>query len=428
MQESVQLVNETLMNLLAAVGNGCYDLRIPDYQRTYSWEEKHVVRLLDDIQNHGGNPYHMGSIILHKREDQQGKPIYDIVDGQQRLVTLSLLLLQLGLDDFTFLEQQFQSASAQNYIAHNKWLIQNIIARSHTFRSKENILQNLQFAVLILNADSLDLAYTFFSSENGKGKPLTDFDLLKSHHLRFISIPQQAAHLAGRWDNMILASNNDDSSKPLRRTFELYLFRLRKWMRKRRWDEGEKRKVKNEFEASPFIPDIPAFGEQFHFYESIHGGVHFFAFAEHYMQRFNEFSNTLPYQLLNKQLNGEKHWWYRDVIEALLFAYYIKFGLRYLNEACLLITRMVSQQRYDTSRANLSTVTAYAGDAEIVLMIEQATSPTFFLAEMLLKLKKVAPVTELNGTRHRYHLAVKEMNKILADDAMHSEILSIINQ
>ncbi len=424
-QAPVILTTETLEKLFSSA----YKLRIPDYQRTYSWEEKHVVRLLDDIQNYGSKTYHMGSIILHKRTDYQGELIYDVVDGQQRLVTLSLLFLHLGKDDFDFLHQKFESATAQSYLSHNKWLIGNILQQKQTGLSITSILQNLRFSVLILESDNLDLAYTFFSSENAKGKPLSDFDLLKSHHLRFILIPQQAEHMAIRWDNMVLSFSNNDSSTPLQRTFEIYLFRLRKWMRKRRWDDDEKRKVKTEFEASSYIPDIPPFGEQFHFYESLQGGAHFFGFTEHFMQRFNEFSNTLPFKLLNRYLNWEKHWWYRDIIEAFLYAYYIKFGLLYLNEAFLLITRYISQHRYDSSRAYLSSVNTYAGDSEIILMIEQATSPTFFLAELLLVNRKLPSASiELTGTRFRYQSAVRNMIMELANESINLEILELINE
>jgi hypothetical protein len=423
-QDPVQLTTETLNALLSPQ----YELRIPDYQRTYSWEEKHVVRLLDDIRNYGSKTYHMGSIILHKRTDERGEWIYDVVDGQQRLVTLSLLLLHLGKSDFNFLNQRFRSEDAQNYVAYNKWLISNFIPEKEKY-NKEAILSNLRFSVLILETVNLDLAYTFFSSENSKGKPLSDFDLLKSHHLRYILLPQQAEHLASRWDNMILSSNNDDITMPLRRTFEMYLFRLRKWMRKRQWDENEKRKVKTEFEASYCIPDIPPFGEQFHFYESIQGGAHFFGFAEYFIHRFDEFKRTQAYELLNKYLNWEKHWWYRDVIEALLFAYYIKFGMLYCNEACLLITRYISQHRYETPRAYLSSVHAYAANSEIILIIEQATSPTFFLGEMLMIDRKLpAPSPDLNGTRKRYRDYVKQICCDLVHESMNPEILNVIHE
>lgn len=412
MADNVILETETLGNLLAL--DGKYLLKIPDYQRIYCWEEKQVIRLLEDIQEYAYKTYHMGSIILHKRTDGTNT-YYDVVDGQQRLVTLSLLLLQLGKDDMPFLNQTFESEQAKNYIAYNKWLINNYIKGLNSFRDKCIILGKLQFSVLILESNRLDLAYTFFSSANGKGKPLSDFDLLKSHHLRYVLIPQQAEHVAGRWDNLVLESDNDDNSKALGRTFEIYLFRLRKWMRKRRWDDNQGRKVKNEFEAAPIIPNIPPFGEQFHFYETIQGGAHFFAYAEHFINRFKEFEQTTPYKELNQRLNWEKHWWYRDCIEALLFAYYLKFGMLYLNDACMLVCRYISQHRYETSRAYLHSIHEYVSNAEIVMMIDQATSPTFFLAEMQAAIKKMPIIpNDLNGTRLRYNNAVKAIDEVLS--------------
>jgi hypothetical protein len=355
----------------------------------------------------------MGSIILHKRIDGQNN-YYDVVDGQQRLVTLSLLLLQLGSNNFSFLDEKFESEEAQSYVAYNKWLIHNYIQGQNQVFKIDNLL-GLQFSVLILESATLDLAYTFFTSENGRGKALSDFDLLKSHHLRYVLIPQQAEHLAGRWDDLITQSDNDDNTKALGRTFEIYLFRLRKWMRKRNWDDSKKRKVKNEFEATAIIPEIPPFGEQFYFYESIQGGTHFFAYAEQFIYRFHEFEQTQAYKELNKHLNWEKHWWYRDCIEALLFAYYLKFGTLYLNEACLLICRNISQHRYSTSRAYIQSILAYTNDSEIVMMIDQATSPTFFLAEMQAVIKKMPVIPDdLKGTRLRYHHALKNIDMTLS--------------
>ena len=79
---------------------------IPDYQRGYSWEKEQVKELVDDISNivHWGRDgfsgtirQYMGTIIIHGTQQQQKyqtvyKPIWEIVDGQQRLITLSLYL------------------------------------------------------------------------------------------------------------------------------------------------------------------------------------------------------------------------------------------------------------------------------------------------------------------------------------------------
>ncbi|RLD62777.1 MAG: DUF262 domain-containing protein [Bacteroidetes bacterium] len=392
-----------------------YNLAIPDYQRIYCWDEKNVIKLLEDINDYADKKYHLGTIILHKKDNK-----YDIVDGQQRLVTLSLLLLELNKNINTkILNEKFKSIEAQNYIAYNKWLIKVFCEKNNII---SNIIDNLQFSVLIINEGSLDLAYTFFSNQNSRGKSLTDYDLLKAHHLRYIYIPEQAKHLAERWDSIILSSDNDDCTKDLGRTLGIYLFRLRKWMQKQEWSNDKKHKVKDEFEAAPIINGIPPFGEQFQFYESIQGGTHFFAYADYFIYKYRMFSETNEYKTLQKHLQREKHWWYKDIIEAFLFAYYIKFGTIYLTDALIGIIHIISKHRYDTSRAYLKSLLKMAGDSELIMMIDQATSPTFFLAKMKNIIKRQDNIANFEGTRMRYKYHVEKIIKEIKIDCY-----SIIN-
>jgi len=411
--QEVELKMMTLGDLFSDnSGNGNkIQLKIPDYQRIYSWEEKQVMRLLNDVHQIANKPYHMGTIILHKRNNGQ----YEIVDGQQRLVTLTLLLLELPKENestlITLANASFESEEAHRYIAYNKWLIQNYL-KTRKIKA-DNLLKQLQFSVLLLCSENLDLAYTFFTANGNRGKSLSDYDLLKSHHLRFIYLPEQALHLAGRWDNLIRQSDNNNQENALARTFETCLFRSRQWMRNRTWDEDEKRKVKNHFEAALIIPEIPPFGEQFDFYETIQGGTHFFAFAEHFIERYKEFQRTIPYKQLHMRLNWEKHWWYRDVIEALLFAYFLKFGIQYLCDAFALISKNVAQHRLKTFRAYLHSILKYVSDGEIVMMIDQATSPTFFLAELKALNDAFHEPEELSGTRQLFNNHLQEIYKQL---------------
>ena len=81
------------------------NLVIPNYQRPYKWTGKNVIQLLDDIieaKNQNKETYRVGTLILHKNEKES---IYNIVDGQQRTITFSLLLKVLGADPIPFLEQ-----------------------------------------------------------------------------------------------------------------------------------------------------------------------------------------------------------------------------------------------------------------------------------------------------------------------------------
>lgn len=76
-----------------------YAFTIPPYQRPYRWETTQAGELFDDIltasreaEARSGDPYFLGSVVLIKEE---GKPEADVIDGQQRLTTLSLLLAVL---------------------------------------------------------------------------------------------------------------------------------------------------------------------------------------------------------------------------------------------------------------------------------------------------------------------------------------------
>lgn len=390
-----------------------YNLSIPDYQRIYCWEEKQVIKLLEDLLKYSSREFHLGNIILHKLSDIDE---HHIVDGQQRLVTLTLLLLCLDETINTpLLNQTFQSEEAQHYISYNKFIINDFCKKNTITKSTINdILDNVKLSVLIITDENLDLAYTFFSNQNSRGKALSDFDLLKAHHLRHILVPEQAEHLAGRWDKITLLSNQSESLNVLDKLFGIYLFRMRKWMRRKEWSNDAKLKIKNEFEAAPIIPDIPPFGEQFKFNESIQGGTHFFAYADHFILKFKTFAETEEYKSLNKHLCYENHWWYKDIIEGFLFAYYLKFGVIYLSDALEGIGAVVSHHRYENDRAYLKTLLRFAANTEIMMMIDQATSPTFFLAEIKNKMKSQRSSNILKGTRERYSKAFNKINNELS--------------
>ena len=75
-----------------------YVFTIPGYQRPYAWGKEQAQELIDDLQGalntsptdiKDASPYFLGSIVLIKSESS---PEATVVDGQQRLTTLTLLL------------------------------------------------------------------------------------------------------------------------------------------------------------------------------------------------------------------------------------------------------------------------------------------------------------------------------------------------
>jgi hypothetical protein len=81
--------NDTWRKLM---GNGL-TYRVPRFQRDYSWGEEEWDDLWQDIQGtvkEGGEPAHyMGYLVLQSADDK----LFDVIDGQQRLTTLSIVVL-----------------------------------------------------------------------------------------------------------------------------------------------------------------------------------------------------------------------------------------------------------------------------------------------------------------------------------------------
>ncbi|MCG3068987.1 DUF262 domain-containing protein [Helicobacter pylori] len=94
---------------------------IPIYQRVYSWEKEHCEQLWDDIIKTGGNDqiegHFIGSIVfVHDGIYTTNYNELLIIDGQQRLTTITLLLIALRdhlNDEDEFLEK-FSCQKIQN--------------------------------------------------------------------------------------------------------------------------------------------------------------------------------------------------------------------------------------------------------------------------------------------------------------------------
>jgi uncharacterized protein with ParB-like and HNH nuclease domain len=67
--------------------------RVPEYQRPYKWQIRHVQQLLNDLLIHfkDNKTYRIGTVVIHAEQGMN-----NIVDGQQRLVSLSLFLHIVG--------------------------------------------------------------------------------------------------------------------------------------------------------------------------------------------------------------------------------------------------------------------------------------------------------------------------------------------
>lgn len=71
-------------------------LEVPVYQRKFEWRESEAVELIEDLSsNNDSKGTFLGTIILKRTSETD--EVYEIVDGQQRLTTLSILYLALRM-------------------------------------------------------------------------------------------------------------------------------------------------------------------------------------------------------------------------------------------------------------------------------------------------------------------------------------------
>lgn len=224
---------QTIAQLLAQT------LTIPEYQRPYKWQPKHVNQLIDDIFNHSNKPcYRLGTVVLHQDQDSEGgeeKGTLNIVDGQQRLLTLTLLCTILdGAEktiSSTLLEHQFESAVSIENLKNNAQIISERVATLSASQKQEllNFVLN-QCELVQVTLDDLSEAFQFFDSQNARGKALAPHDLLKAYHLReMMESTEQAErlHHVSLWEQGV---NPDDESANLHTIMGEFLFRMRRWI------------------------------------------------------------------------------------------------------------------------------------------------------------------------------------------------------
>ncbi|MEG4283078.1 DUF262 domain-containing HNH endonuclease family protein [Microcoleus sp. A006_D1] len=217
---------------------------IPLYQRPYAWTKEEAGELLEDLLTFLGdgnetidelNPYFLGSIVLIKSE----QPAAEIVDGQQRLTTLTILLAALRAslptehanDLTTFLYQKgsliagtpnryrltlrerdadFFKAYIQNEGGINKLKELNsaelmesqklikenadlFLQRFHAI-GEQCCIRLAQFIItqcflVVVSTPDFDSAYRIFSVLNNRGLDLSLTDILKADIIG--KIPQQ---------------------------------------------------------------------------------------------------------------------------------------------------------------------------------------------------------------------------------------------
>ena len=242
---------------------------IPNYQRPYCWNKENVNQLIDDIIDAIENnrdefsddfdsyePYFIGSIILCTKDSKDdGSGVYDVIDGQQRLTSITMLVaairdlveneeykstlssliyqkpnalmgtrgsIRLNVRDK---EQEFfkkyilelggtnnlNECEDENLNEAKASMMKAINIFKEKFYDEDGVLDKellntfvmylLQRVVLIaITTDSFASAFRLFNVINARGLPLTNSDLLKSENLRAVEEELQDEYTA-KWED-----------------------------------------------------------------------------------------------------------------------------------------------------------------------------------------------------------------------------------
>ena len=263
------------------------DLVIPSYQRPYKWTEKNIRELILDIQKgiedakkYPNFKYRVGTVILY--QENNTKP-YEIVDGQQRI--LSFLLLKLCLNpDFTcsLLSATFSDKVTLGNLHSNsdrirEWCSSVDVGVKEAFdKALSEVLE-----VVVLTVNERSEAFQLFDSQNTRGRELYPHDLLKAYHLREIHDKYDMQRAVLKWESK--------DPKAIRELFDNYLFPLWNWSKRRkssRFTAAEIDLYKGIEESSGYTYARRANKAMPYFLlsEPLISGGDFFEMVDHYMQ------------------------------------------------------------------------------------------------------------------------------------------------
>lgn len=229
-----------------------YQFTIPSFQRAYIWKTEHILQLVNDLHEAcktPDTPYFLGSLILVR----EGGNRFSVIDGQQRLVSLSIIVaalrdleqdpewmrlldalivepgdklrgirteprLALRERDAAFFREYVQegnlealfdmgdedwtSNAQRNITLNTKATYDALDALSEDERHRFASYLVKSVTLVIVTTDDLDGAHRIFDVMNMRGLPLTPSDVFKAKAIAGMNAAAADAY-AARWDDIM---------------------------------------------------------------------------------------------------------------------------------------------------------------------------------------------------------------------------------
>ena len=252
-----------------AILNGNKQFLIPVYQRYYSWDIEQCKRLWNDIvemQKKNKQGHFVGSIVnIAEKAMPTGVQKYMIIDGQQRMTTLTLLLIALRdyavshPEDTTInskridnmlLKNEYESGDERykllltetdrdilvnlvedkpipedtnsRLLANHKFLCDQIATKKLSPAEIYESIGKLQIVNITLDRD-VDDAQAIFESLNSTGKELSESDLIRNYVLMGLKPDEQTYVYEHLWRPMELMFEYEKQDSVMDKFFRDYL-------------------------------------------------------------------------------------------------------------------------------------------------------------------------------------------------------------
>ncbi|WP_109427138.1 DUF262 domain-containing protein [Aggregatibacter kilianii] len=194
--------------------NKCkYEYIIPIYQRNYAWGDNEISSLLQDIKNacektkEQDKNYYIGSLIVYRRENGD----FEVIDGQQRLTTLTLIMHHLGKLSFRNVSFEHRDESEQALSNLNSEKLPSNFSQALKIikkvidewgNNKDEIVKFLLDKVEIIRTEvpeGTDLNH-YFEIMNTRGEQLEKHEVLKARLMKKLSGDIEKSLFAKIWD------------------------------------------------------------------------------------------------------------------------------------------------------------------------------------------------------------------------------------
>ena len=186
---------------------------IPIYQRNYAWGDDEISSLLQDIKNaceknkEQDKNYYIGSLVVYCRDNGD----FEVIDGQQRLTTLTLIMHHL--DKLVFRNVSFEHRDESEQALSNlnsETLPSNFSQALKTIKkvfdewgnNKDEIVKFLLDKVEIIRTEvpeGTDLNH-YFEIMNTRGEQLEKHEILKARLMKVLPTPIEQSLFAKIWD------------------------------------------------------------------------------------------------------------------------------------------------------------------------------------------------------------------------------------